>query len=89
MSLYSFIPDKNIALSHWLHKLTKAPKIITLVITDQRHLGLDKAILAKRHQVNEAAKLKNSSHWSGNSGDWTMIDEVNLNPEKKEAMRAT
>ncbi|MBH0032842.1 transposase [Pseudoalteromonas sp. SWYJZ98] len=61
---------------------------IKFVTPNQRHLGLDEAILAKRHQVNEMAKLQNPIRWSGKSRDWTMINEVNLNPEKKEAMRA-
>ncbi len=56
---------------------------IKFVTQNQRHLGLDKAILTKRHRVNEMAKLKNPSRWSGKSRDWTMINEVNLNPEKK------
>ncbi|MFT7316774.1 MAG: putative transposase, partial [Gammaproteobacteria bacterium] len=36
----------------------------------------------------EMAKLQNPIRWSGKSRNWTMINEVNLNPEKKEAMRA-
>ena len=61
---------------------------IKFVTPNQRHLGLDEAILAKRHQVNEMAKLQNPSRWSGKSRDWTMINEVDLNPEKKEEVRA-
>lgn len=61
---------------------------IKFVTPNQRHLGLDKAILAKRQRVNETARLNNPSRWSGKSRDWSMIDEVNLNPEKKEEMRA-
>lgn len=56
---------------------------IKFVTPNQRHLGLDKAILAKSHQVNEMAKLQNPSRWSRKSRDWTMINEVNLNPERK------
>jgi len=61
---------------------------IKFVTPNQRHLGLDKAILVKRQRVNETARLNNPSRWSGKSRDWSMIDEVNLNPEKKEEMRA-
>lgn len=61
---------------------------IKFVTPNQRHSGLDKEILAKRQQVNDAAKLNNPSRWSGKSRDWSMINEVNLNPEKKEEMRA-
>jgi putative transposase len=61
---------------------------IKFVTPNQRHLGSDNKILLDRHQVNEAARLNNPSRWSGKSRDWTMINEVNLNPEKKEEMRA-
>ncbi|WP_152569104.1 IS3 family transposase [Pseudoalteromonas sp. ND6B] len=61
---------------------------IKFVTPNQRHSGLDKEILAKRQQVNDAAKLNNPSRWSGKSRDWSMINEINLNPEKKEEMRA-
>ena len=37
---------------------------------------------------NIKTKLNNPSRWSGKSRDWSMINEVNLNPEKKEEMRA-
>jgi putative transposase len=57
---------------------------IRIVTPNQRHLGLDKVILAKRHRVNEIAKLQNPSRWSGKSRNLTIINEVNLNPEKKE-----
>ena len=61
---------------------------IKFVTPNQRHLGLDNEILAKRHQVNETAKLSNPNRWSGKSRDWAIINEVNLNPEKEEEMRA-
>ncbi len=57
---------------------------IKFVTPNQRHLGLDKAILANRHKVNLEAKMKNPSRWSGKTRDWSFIEEVNLNPAKKE-----
>ncbi|MGR3983627.1 transposase [Pseudoalteromonas sp. 1181_04] len=60
---------------------------IKFVTPNQCHLGLDKEILAKRQQVNDAARLNNPGRWSGKSRDWSIIKEVNLNPEKKEEMR--
>ncbi|MBB1437047.1 transposase, partial [Pseudoalteromonas sp. SG43-6] len=38
---------------------------IKFVTPNQRHLGLDKEILAKRQQVNDAARLNNPGRWSG------------------------
>jgi len=61
---------------------------IKFVTPVQRHLGLDKAILSKRHQVNETAKRANPSRWTGSSRDWSMIKEVNLNPVTSKEKRA-
>jgi len=47
----------------------------------QRHLGLDKAILATRKGVYEAAKQKRPERWSGETRNCSPIGEVWLNPE--------
>jgi len=49
---------------------------------DQRHKGLTAQILEARRQVYETAKAKNPGRWSGNTRDWSLEDEVWLNPEK-------
>ena len=61
---------------------------IKFVTPNQRHLGLDKALLANRHKVNMEARMKNPSRWSGKTRDWSFIEEVNLNPVKKEDKKA-
>ena len=59
---------------------------IRFVTPSCRHLGLDKAILAKRHAVYENAKRLNPRRWSGQTRNWSPITEVHLNP-KKETMK--
>jgi putative transposase len=59
---------------------------IRFVTPRSRHLGLDKAMLAKRHAVYEQAKRKHPLRWSGQTRNWSPITEVHLNP-KKETMK--
>lgn len=55
---------------------------IRFVTPGSRHLGLDKAILAKRTVVYEKAKELNPLRWSGPTRNWSPITEVLLNPKK-------
>lgn len=48
----------------------------------QRHTGLDQEILEKRREVYEQAKTAHPERWSGEIRDWTLDDEVWLNPER-------
>ena len=49
----------------------------------KRHNGEGKAILVKRHAVYEAAKAAHPERWNNRSTrDWTLPDEVFLNPDK-------
>jgi len=59
---------------------------IHFVTPGSRHLGLDKAILAKRSAVYENAKRLNPLRWSRHTRNWSPITEVRLNP-KKETMK--
>lgn len=59
---------------------------IRFVTPRSRHLGLDKAILAKRTAVYEQAQHKHPRRWSGQTRNWSPITEVHLNP-KKETMK--
>jgi DNA modification methylase len=54
---------------------------IRFVTPAQRHLGLDKAILAARKGLYEAAKQQRPERWSGETRNWSPIAEVWLNPE--------
>lgn len=56
---------------------------IKFLTPNQRHSedhGL--SILAKRDLVYKAAKLKNPNRWSGKTRDWSIENQVWLNPEK-------
>jgi transposase InsO family protein len=56
---------------------------IRFVTPGSRHLGLDKAILAKRAAVYENAKRLNPLRWSRHTRNWSAITEVHLNPPKQ------
>ena len=47
----------------------------------QRHNGLSKKIFANRMAVYQAAKDKNPNRWTRSIRDWTLPEEVWLNPE--------
>ena len=50
----------------------------------QRRSGKGAEILAKRHEVYEAAKARHPERWNGrDTRDWTLPDKVYLNPEVK------
>jgi transposase InsO family protein len=56
---------------------------IKFVTPNQRHKGEDRALLAKRTLIYEAAKNKHPKRWSGNIRDWSAVKEVYLNPENQ------
>lgn len=62
---------------------------IRFVSPAQRHANQDASILAKRHEVYEAAKKRNPNRWSGKTRNWSRVEIVTLNPSssktKKEA----
>lgn len=55
---------------------------LKFVTPQQRHLGLDKAILENRKKVYQAAKERNPLRWSKKIRDWDLPREVILNPDK-------
>jgi len=58
---------------------------IQFVTPDERHKGLDKAILAKRETVYAIARAKHPERWSGRLRNWTPAGPVWLNPENASA----
>jgi len=58
---------------------------IRFVTPGSRHLGLDKAILAKRSAVYENARRLNPLRWSRHTRNWSVVTEVHLNPPVREA----
>ena len=61
---------------------------IKFVTPHQCHTGKDIEILSKRDEVYKAARQKKPERWSGETRDWTRIDQVALNPTHEE-MRKT
>jgi len=57
---------------------------VRFVTPNQRHQGEDKTLLAARRAVYEAARARNPRRWSGETRNWTPVDAVTLNPERKE-----
>jgi putative transposase len=55
---------------------------IKFVTPQQRHAGLDGALLRKRTEVYEAAKARRPERWSGDTRSWEPVTTVHLNPEK-------
>ncbi len=53
---------------------------ISFVTPDERHCGLDVAILKNREAVYAAAKKRHPERWTGSTRDWSRVDEVRLNP---------
>ena len=58
------------------------------VTPEARHQGRDKAILAKRHLVYQAARASHPERWSGDTRDWSYIEKVHLNKRTKKANSA-
>ena len=56
---------------------------IKFVTPSQRHAGLDREILSKRDEVYREAKRKNPLRWSGQTRNWSSIEEVWLNPDQR------
>lgn len=48
----------------------------------ERHEGLDKEIFEKRTAVYEAARNKHPERWTKNIRNWSLEDEIFLNPER-------
>jgi len=69
--------------THWYNNVHKHSGI-KYVTPEQRHCGLDGALLKRRRQTYLAAQLKNPIRWRNNIRNWDYIDEVSLNPESKD-----
>jgi transposase InsO family protein len=56
---------------------------IRFVTPEQRHRGEDRAILAQRHALNQAARDKHPERWGSKTRNWDPIELVSLNPERE------
>lgn len=54
---------------------------IRFVTPDQRHAGLDRALLRDRANVYQQARQANPQRWSTHVRNWQYIDTVHLNPD--------
>lgn len=50
----------------------------------QRHTGMDQTVFSNRRAIYEAAREKNPERWTKSIRDWSLEDEVWLNPENNE-----
>ncbi|TQN49654.1 Transposase for insertion sequence element IS904 [Acidithiobacillus thiooxidans ATCC 19377] len=57
---------------------------IRFVTPAERHRGEDHALLAKRHDLYEAAKARKPTRWSGRTRNWTPVGAVDLNPQRQD-----
>lgn len=67
-------------LVHWYNGQHRH-SAIGFVTPDQRHAGLDQALLSTRTQVYERARQANPLRWSRQVRDWSYVDTVHLNPD--------
>lgn len=67
---------------HWYNNL-HLHSGIRFVTPAQRHNNEDNKVLTARDNIYQEAKRKNPSRWSGNTRNWTPIQQVYLNPNKK------
>jgi transposase InsO family protein len=56
---------------------------IRYVSPAQRHAGLDRPILARRHALYLAARERHPRRWSRHTRNWSPIEVVTLNPERE------
>jgi putative transposase len=61
---------------------------LNFLTPNQRHQGLAEQIFEKRQQVYEAAKAMHPNRWSGNTRNWSLDEQVWLNPEKTARIQA-
>ena len=61
---------------------------IRFVTPSQRHRREDCGILAKRHEVYQAAKKMKPQRWSGATRNWEPVGAVQLNPERQVRLAA-
>lgn len=62
---------------------------ISFVTPEERHAGLDKAVLSRRVEVYEAAKARCPERWSGATRNWQPVQIVYLNPDQRVTEKIT
>jgi transposase InsO family protein len=57
---------------------------IRFVTPDERHFGLEQALLARRDELYEQARRRRPERWSGATRNWTPAGPVRLSPDRRE-----
>lgn len=76
---------------HWVHRFVgwynekHRHSALRYVTPMQRHMGHARALLDQRRQLYEAARLRNPQRWTRHTRNWTLQDEVFLNPERTQS----
>ena len=68
-------------LVHWYNNEHRH-SAIGFVTPSQRHAGQDKPLLKDRVTVYELARQANPLRWSKQTRDWSLVQRVELNPDK-------
>jgi putative transposase len=73
-------------VTNWVHWYNEQHRhsAISFVTPNQRHEGLDVALLQARTQVYERARQAKPQRWSKNIRQWDYVDSVHLNPDTPE-----
>jgi putative transposase len=56
---------------------------IRFVTPAERHAGQDTAVLTRRHSLNQQARSRNPSRWTGKTRNWEPVHTVALNPDRE------
>lgn len=76
------------AAREWVHSFVRwynhghRHSAIQFVTPAERHSGRDRAILAQRKALYEAAKQRRPERWSGTTRNWSPVGDVWLNPDQ-------
>jgi transposase InsO family protein len=69
---------------HW-YNTEHRHSAIRFVTPDERHRGSERRLLAQRHAVYRAARVRYPARWTGPTRCWTPIDNVQLNSPETQA----
>ena len=72
---------------HW-YNTEHRHSAIRFVTPEQRHQGLDRDLLNRRHQLYQQARALHPERWSRATRNWTPVDTVTLNPARRVAIQA-
>ena len=93
-SAYPRLPFADLASAiRWVTRFvnwyngTHSHSAIRYVTPDQRHLGRERAVLTRRHELYERMRQANPERWSGSTRNWLPVGTVVLNPQRAHMAR--